>query len=91
MKNVYPEENGKIEINGHWMEWKMRRSKGGSIFGIHGSRIFELSLMKDKGLTLEYNRGYLRKPEKEDEETALCLSYLLDKFGKEKKKEKKDV
>jgi hypothetical protein len=89
MKKIYPEEKGRITINGHPMEWVMRRSKGESCFGIRGSRIFSLQIWKDRGLTLEYGRGYTRQPEKEDEETHLCLNYLLDKFGKNKKKEKK--
>lgn len=90
MRQVYPEEQGKIEINGHKMEWKMRRSKGESCFGIRGSRIFDLNVWKDSEKTLEYEHGYSMKPEEDDEETKVCLNYLLDKFGKEKKKEKKD-
>jgi len=90
MKTAYPEENGKIKINGCEMEWRMKRSKGESIFGIRGSRIFELVLKKDGVVTLEYGRAYLKRPAKEDEETALCLGHLLEKFGKEKKKEKKN-
>ena len=89
MKTTYPEENGKITINGHKMEYAFRRSKAESAFGIRGSRIFELTVMKDGKKTLEYGRGYSLKPEKEDEETALCLSHLVGTFGKMKKKEKK--
>ena len=89
MKTVYPEEKGKITINGVKMDWVFKRSKSESAFGIRGSRIFELTIMKDGKKTLEYGRGYLLKPDKEDEETALCLSYLVDKFGIQKKKEKK--
>ena len=86
-KNAYLKEHGKIDFSGHKMEWTMRRSKGESFFGIKGSRIFELHLKKDGEVTLEYERGYLKKPE--DEETKSFLNYLIDKYGKEKKKEKK--
>ena len=90
MKTVYPEEKGKIEINGHKMEWTLRRSKGASAFGIRGSRIFELTVLKDEKKTLEYGRGYSLRPDQEDEETALCLSFLIDKYGKERIKNKND-
>lgn len=89
MKTVYPEEKGKVLINGKNMEWIFRRSKGESAFGIRGSRIFEITIMKDGKKTLEYGRGYLLKPDAEDEETPLCLSYLIDKFGRVKKKGEK--
>jgi hypothetical protein len=90
MKSVYPEEKGKITINGCQMEWVLRRSKGESCFGIRSSRIFELELKKDGKVTLEYGRGYSKQPDKEDEESALCLNYLLDKYGRSKKKEKQN-
>ena len=90
MRSVYPEEKGKTTINGHLMEWVLRRSKGESCFGIRSSRIFELELKKDGQVTLEYGRGYSRKPDKEDEETSLCLSYLIDKYGRNKKKERQE-
>lgn len=90
MKSVYPEEKGKTMINGHQMEWVLRRSKGESCFGIRSSRIFELVLKKDGKVTLEYERGYSKEPDKEDEESVLCLNYLLDKYGRNKKKEKKE-
>ena len=86
MKTVYPEEKGKLDVNGHKMSWIFRRSKGESAFGIRGSRIFELKIFKDDKMTLEYERGYSLKPDKEDEETPLLLSYLIDKFGKERRK-----
>lgn len=89
MKTVYPEEKGSIKIQDHNMRWTLRRSKGESCFGINGSRIFELSIYKDDVLVLLYMRGYSRKPDKSDEATQVCLKYLLDKFGKEKRKEKK--
>ena len=90
MKTVYPEEKGKIEINGHKMEWVLKRSKGASAFGIRGSRIFELTLTRDGVKTLEYGRGYSIKPDTDDEETPQCLSFLIDKYGKERRKERKD-
>ena len=89
MKTVYPEEKGKITINGSKMEWALRRSKSESAFGIRGSRIFELTILKNGKKTLEYGRGYSLKPDQEDEETVLCLSMLIDKYGREKRKEKK--
>ena len=88
-KNVYPEEKGSVMINGHKMEYVMKRSKGESCFGIQSSRIFFLKLDKDGKSTADYDRGYSLKPDKEDEETALCISYLVDRYGRNKKKEKK--
>ena len=88
MKTVYPEEKGNLVINGCKMEWIFRRSKGESAFGVRGSRIFELKILKDGKVTLEYGRGYKAEPDKEDEETALCLSYVIDNYGRNKKKEK---
>ena len=92
MKKVYPEEKGKITINGCKMEWVMRRSKGESFFGIRGSRIFELQIKRNDEVTLSYGRGFptTKQPNNEDEETVLCLNYLIDKFGKNKKKERKE-
>lgn len=89
MKKVYPEEKGKLMIQGHQMEWVLRRSKGESAFGIRGSRIFMLSVSRDGKQTLNYDHGYSLKPGPEDEETTLCLSFLIDKYGKEKRKERK--
>lgn len=89
MKTVYPEEKGKMAINGVLMEWAFRRSKGESAFGIRASRIFELTIKKDGKVTLEYGRGYSIKPSNEDEETALVLSYLIDKYGRNRRKDKK--
>ena len=89
MKTIYSEEKGKLPINGKQMEWIFRRSKGESAFGIRGSRIYELTIKKDGKKTLEYERGYSLKPDTEDEETALCLSYLVDKFGRVKRKGEK--
>lgn len=88
-KKVYAEENGKLTINGHNMEWSMHRSKGESAFGIRSSRIFDLKIKRDGILTLEYNYGFLKKPDNEDEETALCLSHLIRVYGKEKKKKER--
>lgn len=89
MRTIYPEEKGKIDINGHHMKWVLRRSKGESAFGIRGSRIFELKLYKDDKITIDYGRGYSVKPDKEDDESVLCLEHLLNTYGKEKRKEKK--
>lgn len=90
MKSRFPEERGNMTINGHKMEWVLKRSKGESCFGIRSSRIFELELKKDGEVTLEYGRGYSRRPNQEDEETALCLSHLIERYGRVKKKEKKE-
>lgn len=90
MKKVYPQENGKTTINGHKMEWTFRRSKGESVFGIQGSRIFELEIKRDGAVSAEYAHGWSKRISKDDEESALCLEHLLNTYGKEKRKEKKD-
>lgn len=91
MRNVYPEEKGAIVINGFNMEWTMRRSKGESAFGIRGSRIFELTIKKDGAVTGEYNRAWGRKIDNEDEESILCLNLLLDSYGKQIPKKRKEM
>ena len=88
MKKSYPEEKGKLVLNGHKMEWKFRRSKGESAFGIRASRIFELTIMRDGVVTLEYGRGLGTKPSPDDEETPLCLNHVINTYGRNKKKEK---
>ena len=88
MKTRYPEEKGKIELNGHKMEWTFKRSKGESAFGIRASRIFELEIKRDGAVTLAYGRGMSIRPEKDDEETALCLNHVINTYGRNKKKEK---
>lgn len=89
MKNQhYPQETGEIVINGHRMSWTMRRSKGESIFGIHGSRIYELEIRKDDKVTGEYERGWTQKIDNEDDESAICLSFLIDKYGRNRQKKK---
>ena len=89
MKSVYPEENGSVMINGHKMEYTFRRSKGESAFGIRGSRIFYLELKRDGKLSGKYERAWCPKIDNDDEESALCLQYLIREFGKEKRKERK--
>ena len=88
MKKVYPDEYGKLKLNGSQMEWRFKRSKAESIFGIRASRIFELEINKDGQVTASYNRGWIKQVSNEDEETALCLEHILHTYGKEKKKEK---
>ena len=88
MKKLYPEEKGKLTLNGHKMEWVFRRSKGESAFGIRSSRIFELQIKRDGVVTLEYGRGLSIKPSPEDEETPLCLNHVINTYGRNKKKEK---
>ena len=90
MKKVYPDEYGKATINGHKMEWRIKRSKNESAFGIRGSRIFELELKRDGVVSGEYGRGWSKQISKDDEESTLCLEHILNTFGKEKRKEKKD-
>ena len=88
MKNVYPDEYGKTTINGVKMEWRFKRSKGESIFGIRGSRIFELEMKRDGIVSGSYSRGWTKKINKDDEESALCLEHILNTYGREKRKEK---
>ena len=90
MKKVYPDEYGKTTINGHKMEWRFKRSKSESIFGIRGSRIFELEIKRDGIVTAEYGRGWAKLISKDDEESSLCLEHILKTYGKEKRKEKKN-
>ena len=90
----YPEENGSmtlIDVDGtHRIEWTIRRSRGESIFGIKGSRIFELKIKKDGKETAVYERGWIQRPHKDDEATELCVNHILQSYGKEKKKKRKD-
>ena len=85
-KNEYPEEKGKTMINGMNMEWSLRRSKSESAFGIRGSRIFEMTIRRNGMESAVYNRGWEKRIDKDDEETTLCMEYLLDRFGKEKRR-----
>ena len=86
----YPQETGTMTINGSKLDWSLRRCKGESAFGIHGSRIFELELKKDGEIVGQYDLGWKKKVPKEDDESSVCLTYLLERFGKEKPKKKKD-
>lgn len=88
--NFVPDK-GSIEINGHKMEFVMRRSKAESAFGVRGSRIFELEMKKDGEVTGKYSRGWTKQVPKEDEETALFLSYLVDKYGRSLPKRKREM
>ena len=87
---AYP-ENGEIVINGHKMTFRMRRTKSESAFGVRGSRIFELEIKKDGEVCGVYARGWTKQIPKEDEECALFLSYLVDRYGKAKKIKKKEM
>lgn len=78
----YKDQTGGMTINGARMGWTMKCSKGESAFGIRGSRIFELTLTKDGRVVGEYNLGWSMKIPEEDEESALCLAYLVDRFGR---------
>ena len=91
-KQHYQTENGSLPINGHTMSWSIMRSRTPSAFGIRGSRIFYLELKKDGKTCAVFNRGWdiHSKPDKDDEEAALCISYLVDKFGQAAIKVKKE-
>ncbi len=80
----YPTEAGRIDINGHRMEWAMKRSKSESAFGIQGSRIFDLTLKKDGVIVGEYEHGWSKIIPKEDEESNLCIKHLLRTYGRNK-------
>ena len=90
MMNIIP-ENGSMTINGRKMTWMMKRSKAESAFGIRGSRIFELELTKDGDICGKYEKGWYTKIADEDEESNLCLSYLIDRFGKARKIKRKEM
>lgn len=90
MKKVYPDEYGKTTINGHKMEWRFIRSKSESAFGIRGSRIFELEIKRDGIVSAEYGRGWSKQIAKDDEESILCLEHILNTYGKEKERRRKD-
>lgn len=87
----YPKERGEMTINGHKMAWVMTRSRNESAFGVRGSRIFALELTKDDAASGTYEKGWVKGIDKDDEETALCLSYLVDRFGRETPKKKKEM
>lgn len=91
MKKGYPDEYGKTTINGQKMEWRLKRSKGESVFGIRGSRIFELGIKRNGSVSAEYERGWVKQIPKDDEETALCLEHILNTYGKEKTKKRKEM
>ena len=88
--NIHP-ENGELMVNGHKMTFTMKRSKGESAFGVRGSRIFELEIKKDGNVSGHYERGWIKRIPDEDEESALFLSFLVDKYGKAKKVKKKEM
>lgn len=89
MKRPYTEEKGEMLINGHKMSWNMIRSEKPSVFGIQESRIYELNIFRDGTLTADYNRKWLKPPYIEDDETPICINYLVQRFGQENKKKKK--
>lgn len=90
MRERYPEEHGTTTINQNRFEWTMRRSKGESCFGIRGSRIFMLTINKEGKRVCSYDRGWEQKPLNEDEDVALCIAHLVETYGRQKKKEKKE-
>lgn len=84
-------ERGALVINGYKMTYAMLRSKAESAFGVRGSRIFDLEIKKDGVTTGRYSRGWTKQIDSEDEESTLFLSYLVDKFGKNRLKKKKEM
>ena len=83
-------EKGSMDILGHNMSWEMVRSRTRSAFGIQQSRIYELNLYRDGTLVADYYNKWIRVPDSEDEASNLCLRYLIDHYGSEKKtKERK--
>lgn len=91
MAKHFTPEKGNFEIQGHSIHYEMIRSQDPSIFGIQGSRIFELNLWRDGTLTVDYNKKWIKIPYGEDEISHLALQQLIEKFGQAKpKKEKKE-
>lgn len=91
MKKVYPDEYGKTTINGQKMEWRFKRSKSESAFGIRGSRIFELEIKRNGMVSAAYERGWTKQIAKDDEESPLCLEHILKTYGKEKATKRKEM
>ena len=91
MKKVYPDEYGKTTVNGVKMEWKFKRSKSESFFGIRGSRIFELEIKRDGKVSAQYEKGWIKQIAKDDEESSLCLEHILNTYGKEKANKRKEM
>lgn len=91
MKKVYPDEYGKTTINGQKMEWKFKRSKSESAFGVRGSRIFQLEIKRNGTVSAMYDRGWAKQIAKDDEETPLCLEHILNTYGREKPKKRKEM
>lgn len=91
-KAQFQPERSEITINGHRMSWMLKRSKTESAFGIRGSRIFYLELSKDGTLIGKYDHGWdiSKRIDKDDEEANLCLSFLIDKYGKDTPKRRKE-
>ena len=55
------------------------------------SRIIELTLKKNAMVTGCYAYGWTKQIPKEDEESALCLGYLLNKYGRSPIKKRKEM
>lgn len=92
-KQHFQNESGSMTINSVKMAWVMKRTKNQSAFGLRGSRIFYLLLTKDGNVVGEFNRGWdiSKKPYSDDEESNLCISYLVDRYGREAPKKKKEM
>ena len=87
----YIPEKGSVAIKGAKIEWTLTRSRSESAFGIRGSRIFELTLIKNGVVTGIYERGWKKRILPEDEESNLCLAMLIDKYGRDMKRQKKEM
>lgn len=90
-KQHFQPERGSLVINKQKMAWNMQRSKSSSAFGIRGSRIFELEITKNGKITGVYKKGWTQQIQNEDEESALLLGFLVDKYGKDVPKKRKEM
>ena len=92
-KQQFQNEPGQMTINGEKMSWVIRRTKNQSAFGLRGSRIFYLILHRDGRIIGEYNKGWKIgcMPDKEDETANLCISYLVDRYGREAPRKKREM
>ena len=90
-KQHFQPERGSLVINKQKMEWKMQRTKTASAFGVRGSRIFDLEILRNGKVTGRYQKGWTQQIADEDEESALLLSFLVDKFGKDAPRKRKEM
>jgi len=89
MKRSSPEK-GTMIINGHTMAFEIIRSEKPSAFGVYQSRIYEMNIFRDGTLTADFNKKWIKVPNADDEETPLAIGHLIDAYGKEKIKIRKE-